>query len=42
MISVSPVTVNRWLDGKFEPRHKHLLRIEQALDISNGYFSEVA
>jgi transcriptional regulator with XRE-family HTH domain len=33
--NVSPTTVQRWLDGKFEPRHKNLARIVDALDVSS-------
>jgi transcriptional regulator with XRE-family HTH domain len=35
--NVSPVTVKRWLDGNFEPRHKNLARLADALDVSGDY-----
>ena len=37
MLGVSPVTVNRWLDGKFDPRLKNLRNISNVLDVSNDY-----
>lgn len=35
--NVSPHTVRRWLNGKFEPRHKNLARLADALDVSGDY-----
>ncbi|WP_373565000.1 helix-turn-helix domain-containing protein [Paenibacillus sp. E222] len=35
--NVSPHTVKRWLNGKFEPRHKNLVRLTDALDVSGDY-----
>ncbi|MGG1673291.1 helix-turn-helix domain-containing protein [Paenibacillus sp. NRS-1783] len=35
--NVSPTTVKRWLDGNFEPRHKNLARLANALDVSGDY-----
>jgi len=37
LINVSPITVERWLNGMFEPRQKNLVRITAALDISSDY-----
>ncbi|WP_392391847.1 helix-turn-helix domain-containing protein [Paenibacillus antibioticophila] len=37
LANVSPVTVERWLNGNFEPRHKNLARIANALDVSDNY-----
>ncbi|MNO15489.1 transcriptional repressor DicA [compost metagenome] len=37
LANVSPVTVERWLNGSFEPRHKNLARIANALDVSDNY-----
>ncbi|WP_138756459.1 helix-turn-helix domain-containing protein [Paenibacillus sinopodophylli] len=34
---VSPSTVKRWLAGTFEPRHKNLVRLADALDVSGDY-----
>jgi transcriptional regulator with XRE-family HTH domain len=34
---VAPVTVNRWLDGEFQPRFKNLARIADVLDVSSDY-----
>ncbi|WP_237172682.1 helix-turn-helix domain-containing protein [Paenibacillus lutimineralis] len=35
--NVSPTTVKRWLDGSFEPRHKNLARLADALNVSDNY-----
>jgi transcriptional regulator with XRE-family HTH domain len=37
MIQVSPYTVKRWLNGRFEPRHRNLSRISAALNVSADY-----
>ncbi|MFC3789613.1 helix-turn-helix domain-containing protein [Paenibacillus sp. GCM10012307] len=34
---VSHSTVERWLNGTFEPRQRNLLKITNALDVSNDY-----
>lgn len=34
---VSPATVQRWMDGKFEPRHRNLARLADALHVSGDY-----
>ncbi|WP_084064889.1 helix-turn-helix domain-containing protein [Paenibacillus stellifer] len=36
---VSTSTVERWIEGKFEPRHKNLMRIADALNISTDYLT---
>ncbi|WP_088832611.1 helix-turn-helix domain-containing protein [Paenibacillus tyrfis] len=35
--NVSPLTVKRWLNGRFEPRHKNLMSIADALDVSGDF-----
>ncbi|WP_128102814.1 helix-turn-helix transcriptional regulator [Paenibacillus sp. DCT19] len=37
LANVSPLTVKRWLNGKFEPRQRNLLKISNALDVSSNY-----
>ncbi|WP_445667204.1 helix-turn-helix domain-containing protein [Paenibacillus sp. FSL K6-1558] len=37
LANVSPLTVRRWLNGKFEPRQRNLLKISNALDVSSDY-----
>lgn len=42
LTSVSPVTVERWLEGKFEPRQRNLVKVSQALDVSSDYLLGIA
>ncbi|WP_353957316.1 helix-turn-helix domain-containing protein [Paenibacillus silvae] len=35
--NVSPSTVKRWLNGTFEPRHRNLARLTDALGVSGDY-----
>lgn len=35
--NVSTSTVKRWQSGMFEPRHKNLRRLADALDVSGDY-----
>jgi transcriptional regulator with XRE-family HTH domain len=37
MTNVSPVTINRWLEGKFQPRFRNLKRVTSTLDVSADY-----
>jgi ribosome-binding protein aMBF1 (putative translation factor) len=39
--NVSPITVKRWLNGCFEPRHKNLSKIAHALHVSADYLHDV-
>ena len=39
LINVTPITVERWLNGKFEPRHKYFVRIVDALDVSADFLA---
>lgn len=41
-VGVSPVTVKRWVCGKFEPRHRNLPRIANALCVSTDYLCGMA
>jgi transcriptional regulator with XRE-family HTH domain len=39
--NVSPITVKRWLNGDFEPRHKNLPKIAYALRVSADYLHDI-
>ena len=37
MVGVSVVTVKRWLNGTYEPRHENLPKIARELNVSTDY-----
>lgn len=39
LASVSPITVQRWLSGEYEPRNKNLRAIAHVLNTSSSYLN---
>lgn len=39
LASVSPITVQRWLSGEYEPRNKNLRAVAHVLNTSSSYLN---
>ena len=39
LASVSPITVQRWLKGEYEPRNKNLRAVAHVLNTSSSYLN---
>lgn len=41
LASVSPITVQRWLKGEYNPRYINLTKVTQVLNVSTDYLCGV-